>query len=176
MDGIGPTDPWEKIPRLTPELRDFIKGMGMYFESQGLARIGGRVLGLLMIAHWPLSAEDLAKVLKRSRVSISANLRQLMQAGLVEKAPMPHTRRTYFAFCDDAMQNHIAASIKSTQDLRQLLQRAAEAVPTRDPARHHIDDSLQASNLILQAFDQALDKWHSHHPAHTHVHSDTTGG
>ncbi len=71
------SDSVAKIPRLTPELSRFIEGMGMYFENQGIPRIGGRMLGLLMIAHRPLSAEDLARILKVSRASLSTNFRSL---------------------------------------------------------------------------------------------------
>jgi len=40
------TDPpnQNKFKKLSPELARFIESMGMYFESQGIPRIGGRIL------------------------------------------------------------------------------------------------------------------------------------
>ena len=60
----------DKTLNLSPELIRFIEGMGMYFENQGIPRIGGRILGLLMVAHEPLSADAIARILKVSRASI----------------------------------------------------------------------------------------------------------
>ena len=56
------TDPPNKFKKLSPDLIRFVESMGLYFESSGIPRIGGRILGALMIAHDPLSADDIAKI------------------------------------------------------------------------------------------------------------------
>jgi len=169
--GIGPKDSLSKLPKLTPELHRFIDGMGMYFENQAIPRIGGRMLGALMIAHWPLSAEDLAAILKISRGSISTNMRMLLASGLVEKAPMPGSRITHFAFSHDAMEHRIAAGVRSTQAFKRLLLQAAAVIPQRDPSRHHIDDSLEWTDLLIEGMNNATERWRQRHPAHAHGHS-----
>ncbi len=131
MKPIGPTDPLRKVPKLTPELNRFIDGMGMYFESQGIPRIGGRLLGLLMIAHWPLSPEDMVAILRISRGSISTNIRALLLSGLVEKAPMPGSRHTHYAYSDEAMEHRIASGVRSTQAFKRLVEQAAAVIPPR---------------------------------------------
>jgi DNA-binding transcriptional regulator GbsR (MarR family) len=148
----------------------------MYFESQGIPRIGGRMLGALMIAHWPLSAEDLANILRVSRGSISTNLRMLLASGLVEKAPMPHSRLTHYAYSDEAMEHRILAGIRSTQAFKKLVEHAAQVIPVRDPARHHIDDSLQWSDVLLEALEHAVEHWRLRRHAHLHVHAASGGG
>jgi hypothetical protein len=85
--GSGPSESLRKLPKLTPELSQFIDGMGMYFESQGIPRIGGRMLGALMIAHWPLSAEDLALLLRRRAL---ANVRSAQHRVVNRPMPEPH--------------------------------------------------------------------------------------
>ena len=147
----------------------------MYFESQGIPRIGGRMLGLLMIAHWPLSAADMAGILEVSRGSISTNLRLLLSTGMVEKAPIARARTMQFAFSDEAMEHRLTASVKSVQAFKRLLQQAAEATPRRDPARHHIDDSLAVSDLMLEAFDQVAERLHARRPSHAHLHAGSEG-
>lgn len=174
--GTGPAESLRKLPKLTPPLHQFIDGMGMYFESQGIPRIGGRMLGALMIAHWPLSAEDLANILRVSRGSVSTNLRMLLASGLAEKAPMPHSRLTHYAYSDEAMEHRITAGIRSTQAFRRLVEHAAQVIPERDPARHHIDDSLRWSDLLLEAFEHAIEHWRLHRGARAHVHAATGGG
>ena len=174
--GSGPTDSLRKLPKLTPGLQKFIDGMGMYFESQGIPRIGGRILGVLMIAHWPLSAEDLARILRVSRGSISTNMRMLLSSGMVEKAPTSHSRTTHYAFSDEAMEQRIAAGIRSAQSYKRLVQQAAEVIPPRDPARHHLDESLQWSDLLLEALNHAVEHWKQNHALLAHRHLISSGG
>ena len=156
---------------LTPPLNSFIEGMGVYFEDQGIPRIGGRMLGLLMIAHWPLSAEDLAAILKISRGSISTNMRLLLTSGLVERAVMPGRRTTCYVFSDEAMEHRIAAGVQSVRAFKRLLQQAAQAIPPPDPARHHIDDSLEWSDLLIESFEHATQHWRARRPSRAHVHA-----
>ena len=175
MPSIGPKKPADKIPALTPPLTRFIKDMGHYFETGGNPRIGGRMLGLLMIAHWPLSAEDMAAILKVSRGSISTNLRVLLASGMVEKALLPQLRTTHYMYSDEAMEHRIVAGIKSTEAFKRLLQQVAEAVPQKDPARHHIDDSIAWSDLLIEVFNDATQRWRSRHPRRAHDHAAASG-
>ncbi len=154
-----------KLPRLTPELGRFIESMGMYFENQGIPRIGGRILGLLMIAHEPLSAEDLARVLKVSRGSLSTNFRALLASGMVEKVPLYGDRRTYFVFSDVAMEHRTITGTHAAVAFKKLVQQGLAALPPKDPARRHLDASLVWSEMIIQAFQQVLEDWQQRHAA-----------
>jgi DNA-binding transcriptional regulator GbsR (MarR family) len=58
--------------------------------------------------------------LRVSRGSISTNLRMLLASGMVEKAPMPGSRLTHYAFSDEAMEQRIAAGIRP-QAFKKLL-------------------------------------------------------
>jgi DNA-binding transcriptional regulator GbsR (MarR family) len=159
MNGRGPSAGLQKVPQLTPELNRFIDGMGMYFENQGIPRIGGRILGLLMIAHGPLSAEDIASILSISRGSVSTNFRLLHGSGLVEKVTLRGDRTTYFVFSDSAMEQRIAVGVQSAVAFKRLVQRAVDALPQKDPARHHLDSSLEWSDVLIDSLDQALARW-----------------
>ena len=57
----------------------------MYFESYGIPRIGGRILGLLLVADEPLSADSIASVLRVSCASVSTNFKLLLTSSLAEK-------------------------------------------------------------------------------------------
>ena len=101
-----------KFKKLSLELTRFIENMGLYFENSGIPRIGGRILGLLMIAHDPLSAEDIAKILKVSRASLSTNLRLLTSSGLVEKTSILHDRNTYYVFSDASLEQRMLVGVQ----------------------------------------------------------------
>ncbi len=153
------SDILKKIPELTPALHTFIEGMGMYFESQGIPRIGGRILGLLMLAHSPLSAEDMAAILKISRGSVSTNFRLLLASGLVEKVALRGDRTTYFVFSDSAMEQRIAVGVQSALAFKRLVQHAAADLPRKDPARRHLNSSVEWSDLLINSLEQALQRW-----------------
>ena len=123
MKGNGPSESLRKIPKLTPALSGFIEAMGMYFEDQGIPRIGGRMLGLLMIAHWPLTAQDIAAILGISRGSVSTNFRLLLTSGLAEKAAMPGDRTTYYVFSDAAMEHRTVAGMQSVMAFKKIVHR-----------------------------------------------------
>lgn len=148
-----------RTPRLTPELTRFIAGMGLYFENQGIPRIGGRILGLLMIADQPLSAEDLASVLQVSRGSISTNFRMLLPSGMVEKVALPGDRNTYYKFSDMALEQRVVTGIESTRAFKRLAEQGLSAMSSRDPARHHLDASIEWSDLIVETFQKTLSEW-----------------
>ncbi|MGC8856229.1 MAG: hypothetical protein ACP5QU_05470 [Anaerolineae bacterium] len=63
MKNTDPPTSNEKFTLPTPEAAKFIESMGIYFENEGVSRIGGRILGLLLIAHKPLSGEEIAEIL-----------------------------------------------------------------------------------------------------------------
>ncbi len=164
MKNAAASNSLSKIPRLTPELSRFIESMGMYFENQGIPRIGGRMLGLLMIAHHPLSAEDLARILRVSRGSLSTNFRALLASGMVEKVTLYGDRTTYFVFSDAAMEHRTITGTQAAVAFKRLVQQGLEALPPKDPSRHHLDTSLQWSDLIVQSFQDAIKQWRARRP------------
>ncbi len=106
MKNTDPPDSNTLPMKITPELSKFIEGMGLYFQNQGVPRIGGRILALLMISHDPLSAEDIGATLRVSRGSISTNMRILIAGGLVEKVSIPGQRLTLFRIPADRAGTH----------------------------------------------------------------------
>ncbi len=156
-------NPASKIPRLTPEVSRFVENMGMYFENQGIPRIGGRMLGLLMIAHEPLSAEDIARILKVSRGSLSTNFRALLASGMVEKVAVYGHRTTYFVYSDAALEHRTTTGMHAALAFKRLVQDGLAALPPKDAARHHLDASLEWSDMLYAAFERALADWQRQH-------------
>src|SRR5688500_12893753 len=93
-------------PREGPQLNEgeerFVEAMGLYFERVGVPRIGGRILGLLMVTEGPISLDRMAVLLHVSRASISTNMRQFITAGLCQHFGVPGDRRHYYVFSEDA--------------------------------------------------------------------------
>jgi len=82
---------------LTTKKRQFIEDIGMFFESQRMPRMAGRVIGLLLISDPPvLTAGDIGDMLEISKGSVSTNTRFLLQLGMVEKIGQIGERRDLF--------------------------------------------------------------------------------
>lgn len=160
------TDPLhqDKFKKLSPELTRFIESMDMYFENMGIPRIGGRMLGVLMIAHQPLSADDIAKILKVSRGSISTNIRALLGSGMVEKKSVLHDRTTYFVFSEAAMEQRMITGIQSTVIFKKLAEQGLASLPDYDSARTRMQRSMEWSDLLVSTFQKAIADWRIRYP------------
>ncbi len=98
---------------LTPEQQAFIERVGLYFEQYHLSRIGGRLLGLLLLIDRPLGIAEMATTLGVSRASVSTNIRETADFGLTERVGILGDRRDYYRFSADAWRQTIALGHRS---------------------------------------------------------------
>ena len=153
------SDPVDKFKEMDPELARFVESMGMYFESYGIPRIGGRILGLLLIAHEPLSAERIASILKVSRASVSTNFRILLASNLAEKITFPGDRSTYFVFPDSGLEKTLLVEIQGIDVLKRLVQQGLAALPSDDSARNRMQEMMDWTDFLLKLYQKALVDW-----------------
>jgi len=139
----------------------FIERLGLYYESYGVPRIGGRMLGLLLSAEEPMDAESIAEALAVSRASVSTNLRLLVGMGLATKAPSPGSRRDRYDVASDAWERAIVQRIDGFSRLATIIEdryaRGDESVPTA------VDDKLGTMlawiTLEKTSQERALAEW-----------------
>ena len=165
--------------KLTPELHRFIQHMGGYFESSGVPPIGGRILGLLMLAHEPLSAEAIAGMLHVSRASISTNFRVLAAAGLAERFTSHADRTTYYAFPDTAWEQAMILGARRAESFKRIVQEGLAAMPEKDQARWQLMRGTEYADLVIDFFQRQIEEWRTHHqrtaPKLPHSVLDTDG-
>lgn len=145
---------------LSPALREFIESMGVYFERYGLPRIGGRILGLLMVADRPLSLDDLAGMLRVSRASISTNMRLITASSLAEPISLPGDRRDYYRFGPDTWERALKTELEGIDILRRLGERGlAAARASESVAREHLDELLAFCDLLVVDRANTIERW-----------------
>lgn len=147
------------VLRLTPELQRFIQHMGGYFEGSGVPRIGGLILGLLIVAHEPLSAQQIATTLKISRASISTNFRILAAAGLAERFTSHDDRNTYYAFPVSAWEQILHMGSQRTLVFKRIIQEGLAAVPAQDIAHERLELADDLSDALLNVYRKVLEDW-----------------
>jgi DNA-binding transcriptional regulator GbsR (MarR family) len=89
---------------------DFIEKIGMIAQSEGLPRISGRVLAMLLYDGKRVSFGQLAKALQVSRGSISSSVRMLESQQLIKRVANAGDRQDYFQVVDNAFANMVKAS------------------------------------------------------------------
>ena len=150
-------------PRITPDLHRFIEHMGGYFESSGVPRIGGLILGLLILAHKPLSAEEIASTLKVSRASVSTNFRILAAVGLAERFTSHADRTTYYLFPDTAWEQLMGMTIRRVVVFKQIVAEGLRALPQQDAAHDRLVLANEYSDWQIEAIQKVMDEWRTRH-------------
>ena len=145
--------------KLIPALHKFIENLGTYFESYGVPRIGGRMLGLLMVTPKPLSAESMSDILKVSRASVSINLRMLLQVGWAEKAFFPGDRTTYYVFPENGFEKTLALEIQAMSTLKRFVDQGRNALPPGDAARDRLEVMAHWTDFLIEVWQKALIEW-----------------
>ena len=99
----------------------FVEGMGQLFEQDGFARIGGRILGHLMLQLEPQSLDALAADLQVSKASVSTNTRMLEGMGALERVTRPGDRRDYYQVADLMHERMLELRLARFRATRELL-------------------------------------------------------
>jgi DNA-binding MarR family transcriptional regulator len=81
----------------SPEEREFVDRMGLFFEMLGTSRTMGRIYGQLMVCEPShQSITELARSLDVSKASISTVVRQLEQGQMVQRVPVAGSRQHHY--------------------------------------------------------------------------------
>lgn len=148
---------------LNPGVVRFIERMGIYYERLGVSRIGGRILGLLMMARRPLTLDDMASLLHVSRASVSTNARMNVATGMVRHVSLPGDRRDYYVFSPNAWEERIAIGKPSTIELRDIVQEGLSALtPTNREGRTRLTETLAFCDVVEEATDEMMARWREH--------------
>ena len=143
----------------------FIEEVGLFFETRGLQRMAGRVLGWLLICDPPhQSADELANALLASKGSISTTTRLLIRFGFVEKTSLPGQRRDYFVISPNCWDNSMREAQNKITEFRILAERGLEVLKDKDP---QLKQRLETMHDMYVFFDQEwgtiVKKWEQEH-------------
>jgi DNA-binding transcriptional regulator GbsR (MarR family) len=144
------------------ELSQFIENMGLHFEKYGLPRIGGRILGLLLVSSQPISSEEMADALQVARSSISTNLKTLLIAGLVDKVSLPGERIDYYIFASAGWQRALEMRLDGILDLKSLGEQGLSRLPLEGPAFHQLEEMVAWVNMLEKAIEKITYDWRAY--------------
>jgi DNA-binding transcriptional regulator GbsR (MarR family) len=138
----------------------FIEKNGQHYEkTYGIARIGGRILGLLMIQATPITIEEIGSTLGVSHGSISTNLRLLTLMGLVEKVTFPGDRCDYYQFSPDAWEEILNKRLKCILELRNLAYGALADLDPLGVVCQRFEEMASWADLAARKYHELLAEW-----------------
>ncbi|MDA8336812.1 MAG: transcriptional regulator [Peptococcaceae bacterium] len=141
---------------LTEDKYRFIEKMGLYYENYGLPRIGGRILGLVLIADRPVSGEEIARLLRVSRSSVSTNLRLLLSFVFLEKVAVPVERSDYFAVSELAWRNTIKMRIEAYRNLQGIAEQGLAACDPDASSSGRLLEMLRWVKALAESHEKLL--------------------
>lgn len=138
----------------------FMGQMGLFAESDGLTRIGGRLFGALLVSEMPRSLDDLAELLGVSKASVSTDARRLLERGIVERVPHPGDRRDYYQLAPDFFAQVMRHRVQGWATLHDLAVEMELRNPGAPPVVQERFAYLAAVHaFVLSRLDDALDEW-----------------
>jgi DNA-binding transcriptional regulator GbsR (MarR family) len=145
---------------VTPAIRRFILHWGDMGGTWGVNRSVAQIHALLFVAGRPLNAEEIADALMIARSNVSTSIRDLLEWGLVRRAPVMGDRRDFFEAEGDVWE--MTAKIVA-------IRKAREIDPAAEVLRACLDDAANdeatapaavARLTELKALIDLLDGWY----------------
>lgn len=143
------------------QIMTFINKMGKYYESFGISRIGGQMVGLMLVTDNPISPEEFQKTLSVSRSSISTNLKMLSLSVGVEEVHIQGDRKSYYMLSDRAIEQSIHRKINSYDFLKEVVDEGIENLKKKGSSIEKLLGLLQWINLDKEISLELLVKWKS---------------
>jgi DNA-binding transcriptional regulator GbsR (MarR family) len=150
--------------RATAAELHYVEEVALGFERQGLFRMAGRVIGWLLICDPPEQTfGQLAEVLQASKGSISAAMKFLVPAGLVERISRPGDRRDYYRCRPGAWADLARDQSRLYDDFRKLAQRGLELLADAPADRRERLQGMHDLYAWLEREMPALwERWRQH--------------
>jgi DNA-binding transcriptional regulator GbsR (MarR family) len=116
------------------EQQELIEEFGLVFETHGMPRMAGRILGRLLMCSPPhQSMTHLAGALQASKASISTTTAMLAQMGFVERLALPGDRQDYFRVRPTSTVMHVRDMTRRLQAQLALVERGMAVADDQSP-------------------------------------------
>lgn len=134
----------------------FIDRMGLVAEADGLSRIAGRIMGLMVLEGGPLSFAEIGERLDVSRASVSTNTRFLERVGVIERVTVKGSRQDHFQLAKAPYARLLEGSIARMKKAEDVVTEAKAGIPPEDTERRRRLDDLGTFYATLAETFEAL--------------------
>ncbi|ASB49854.1 GbsR/MarR family transcriptional regulator [Alkalitalea saponilacus] len=140
----------------------YIEETGLLFETFGMTRMAGRILGYLMVTDKEMvSFDELTQVLQASKSSISTNVKAMTQTKFIKPVSVPGDRKTYYMLSDDI--SWVELFYQRTEQLKYLKALYEKGLNLRsnkkDKSSVWLENAIEFYDWIILEFPEILKKW-----------------
>ena len=140
-------------------IAEFVDQMGLILQAEGLPRIAGHIMGLMVIHEGPFSLSQLAERLSVSRASISTNTRLLEDLEVIVRTAKPGDRQDYFKLSPQPYDRLLRGVVRRMRRARDVVEGAQDALPedmTDSQERLQELDAFYAA--LIESFKEVIDR------------------
>jgi DNA-binding transcriptional regulator GbsR (MarR family) len=144
-------------------LEKYIEDVGLFYERFGLAKMSGRILGLLMATdEEKVSFDDMVIQLQASKGSISGNINFLLKQKLIEKFMVTGDRKSYYKFSNENVFSIIDNKLDATEYVKQIFVRGNDLHKDKESTKHKsITEVIQFYDFLEEELPKLKEKWKS---------------
>ncbi len=149
----------DELDRLEPGER-FIERMGLAAEAEGLTRIAGRLMGLMLLEGGPFGFDELVERLQVSRGSVSTNTRLLEQRGIIQRTSRPGDRHLLYRLADDPCNGLLANVLRRKRAVARIVGETLEELPDeREESRRRLRNMLCFHEMVIRQLEKVIQEW-----------------
>ena len=144
-----------------PDLQHAAEQLALVLSDHGLQRMTARALATLLFTEQPtMTMGELAERLEASSGAISGAIKMLTSVGLVERVPVPASRRDHYRLRDDAWavlytnQNAVISAMQAAADV------GIAATGHDSLAGRRLTEMRDFYAFLLDEIPALLDRWH----------------
>jgi DNA-binding transcriptional regulator GbsR (MarR family) len=147
----------------SPTEKELIEKFGNIYESYGLRRLQGLIVGLLLTKSEPVSLDDMVDILDRSKGPISISVRRLDDMDLVRKVEGPNNRRNYYESHPNIFFNNFKFNLQTVRENRALAERFLSRIDAGGEETEKTKESLEHMQafyeLMESFFEDFAERW-----------------
>jgi len=137
-----------------------IEDTALLFEQSGMTRMAGRIFGYLLICDRDaVSFDQIRHVLQASKGSISTNLKQLQQTGLIEQTTYPGDRKTYYRASRVQIGDITASRLNLMEKFAELFSKARELKSRDDDVSEWLRETAVFYKWMEQKMEEMMAEW-----------------
>lgn len=143
----------------------FVEESGLLFESMGMTRMAGRIIGYLMVSDKEMvSFDELTQVLRASKSSISTSVKLCVNVRFVKPITAPGDRKTYYMLSPDVSWVEIfRRRTEQLIEMQKLLDKGLNLRSNqKDKVSEWIVNARDFYEWVLDKFTTLLSQWEEH--------------
>lgn len=142
---------------MTANSGKFTERISIVAQADGIPRIAGRLIGLMVLEAGPFSFSDLATRLEVSRASISTNTRLLENMGVIERIGKPGDRQDYFQLAKDPYAKLLHGLVFRMNKAEQLVGATQNDLPKGDHQKR-LKELRAFYRDMIKAYQQIIER------------------